>query len=74
MADKGELVNLPSLAQSADSRIAHAHNDGKERIQVLKLPTAGEIYTEKREESYATTVQDTWEIRHMKGPLTVQLS
>lgn len=30
---------LPCLAQPADSRVTHPHNDGKERIQVLKFPT-----------------------------------
>lgn len=33
-------VYLPCLAQSADSRVAHPHNDGKEGVQVLKFSTA----------------------------------
>lgn len=33
---------LPRLAQPADSRVAHPHNDSEEGIQVLELPAAAD--------------------------------
>lgn len=32
--------DLPCLAESADGWVAHAHNNGEERVQILKLSTA----------------------------------
>ena len=36
------MVHLPGLGESADCRVAHTHDDGKERVQILELPAAGE--------------------------------
>lgn len=33
-------TNLPCLAESAHGWVAHAHDNGEERVQILKLSTA----------------------------------
>lgn len=43
---KKHKVYLPRLAQSAHSRVAHPHDDGKEWIEVLKFSTAADRHTQ----------------------------